>query len=358
MWLLPSQLSASVAAAEGSTWDSTPRSPEEFGSRVTWRGETFREFSPSPTSSEKPTQLPVFSRAWRSTAWLRLLCGRTCSPSTELRFVAWWTSCLAALRAKTLALPESEPGSTESAAGSSGNSSTLPMPSTPPASFGRTSEEQGSLFHASSVLSSRAATGARPSRFALLTWEPRTSAPASSSWPTATDAARMWPTATAERSGSNRGGGMGKVGEYRPSLETAAKQWPTPSASEASGGGQSPEQRTGHHLRLRDAVSSWQTPRASDGAKSGPNQSQHGKPAFTAQANGLRGLETSMPGEPSSSSGQTSRRLNPAFVEWLMGLPEGWSLVGLTGSDSWVTASSPPKRQRRLSSSRHNSDET
>lgn len=149
---------------------------------------------------------------------------------------------------------------------------------------------------------------------------------------------------------------MGKVGEYLPSLETAAKQWPTPSASEASGGGQSPEQRTGHHLRLRDAVSSWQTPRASDGAKSGPNQSQGGKPALAAQANGLRDLETSTPGEPSSSSGQTSRRLNPAFVEWLMGWPEGWSLPGLTGSDSWVTASSPPKRQRRLSSLRRNSE--
>lgn len=357
MWLLPSQLSASVAAAEGSTWDSTPRSPEEFGSRVTWRGETFREFSPSPTSSEKPTQLPVFSRAWRSTAWLRLLCGRTCSPSTELRFVAWWTSCLAALRAKTLALPESEPGSTESAAGSSGNSSTLPMPSTPPASFGRTSEEQGSLFHASSVLSSRAATGARPSRFALLTWEPRTSAPASSSWPTATDAARMWPTATAERSGSNRGGGMGKVGEYRPSLETAAKQWPTPKASEPTRA-DCPSEQARNSPSLRSVAENWQTPWASNGAKSGPNQSQGGKPALAAQANGLRGLETSAPGKPSSSNGQTSRRLNPAFVEWLMGWPEGWSLAGLTGSDSWATASSPPKRQRRLSSLRHNSDET
>jgi hypothetical protein len=39
-------------------------------------------------------------------------------------------------------------------------------------------------------------------------------------------------------------------------------------------------------------------------------------------------------GETSLSSGQTSpRRLNSAFVEWLMGFPEGWlSSAALTNS--------------------------
>lgn len=389
MWLLPSQLSASAAAAEGSTWDSTPRSPEEFGSAVTWRGETFREFSPSPTSSEKPTQQPVFSRAWRKTAWLRLLCGRTYSPSTERRFMAWWTSYLVEHRAKTSVSPGSELGSTESGAASSGASSMSPTPATRPVSSGRTSEEQGSLFLASSVLSSRAATGARPSRFALLTWEPRMSAPVSSSWPTATDAkqsgaasystasgrhsgttltdaARMWPTATATEA---KGGEDLRDRTNGVRLATAALQWASPSAS-LFNYAEAPESFQARSaallakgsrplgVNLGQQAQHWQTPRASDGAKAGPNRSQAGKPALAAQANGLRGLETSTPGAPSSSSGPTSRRLNPAFVEWLMGWPEGWSSCGLTGSDFWATESSPPKPPRRSSSSRRNSDET
>lgn len=110
----------------------------------------------------------------------------------------------------------------------------------------------------------------------------------------------------------------------------------------------------------------WQTPRASDGDKGGPNQSLRGKPSLTAQAStalawptpaardakgangpehlakerghhdqlpnavalwsGHPGPETSRGGPESSPSAPTSRRLNPAFVEWLMGWPEGWTL--------------------------------
>jgi hypothetical protein len=36
-------------------------------------------------------------------------------------------------------------------------------------------------------------------------------------------------------------------------------------------------------------------------------------------------LPTPTPGEQSSSDGPNSRRLNPNFVEWLMGWPPGWS---------------------------------
>lgn len=123
---------------------------------------------------------------------------------------------------------------------------------------------------------------------------------------------------------------MGKVGEYRPSLETAARQWPTATATEATGGEDLRDRTNG--VRLATAALQW--------------------------ANGLQDLATPPPGAPSSSSGQTSRRLNPAFVEWLMGWPEGWSSCGLTGSDFWATESSPPKPPRRLSSSRRSSDET
>lgn len=388
MWLLPSSLSASAAAAVGSTWDSSARSPEDFGSQVTWRGESFREFAPSPTSSEKPTPLPVFSRAWAKTPWLRRLCGLTCSPSTERLFMAWWTSLLAELRVKTSPSPASAPGSTESSRASSGDSSTSPMSSMLPASSGRMLGGQGALFPVSSTLSSRAATGARPSRFALLTWAPRTSASASSSWPTATatdakssgaaaystasgrhsgvtltDAARHWPTATASEA---KGGVDQRERANGVRLSTAASKWATPSAS-LFNYAETPEsfQRRSAALEakgwrplgvnLGQQANAWATPRASDGAKGGPNQSQGGKPALCAQASGHRALTMTPDGEVLSPDGLTSRRLNPAFVEWLMGWPEGWSIPsGLIDSDSSATASSPSKRRKPSNSSQSN----
>lgn len=159
-------------------------------------------------------------------------------------------------------------------------------------------------------------------------------------------------------------------------------------------------------VNLGQQAQTWQTPRASDGDKGGPNQSLKGKPSLTAQAstalawptpaardakgaNGPEHLakerghhdqlpnavalwsgrpdpETSRGGPESSPSAPTSRRLNPAFVEWLMNWPEGWSLpvvrsvngsslastpCGPTGSGSSETASCLPKPRRRSRSS-------
>jgi len=53
--------------------------------------------------------------------------------------------------------------------------------------------------------------------------------------------------------------------------------------------------------------------------------------------------ETPLPGPPSSTAGPTSprplkRRLNPRFVEWMMGWPLGWTAFAPV-----AMASSPPK---------------
>lgn len=119
-------------------------------------------------------------------------------------------------------------------------------------------------------------------------------------------------------------------------------------------------------VNLGQQAQGWPTPRSSDGDKGGPNQAQKGKPSLVALARGHQGLPTPTAGLESSPSGPTSRRLNPAFVEWLMGWPEGWSLPvvhsvsgsspistpsGSTGSDSSETASSRTKQQQRSRSS-------
>ena len=56
--------------------------------------------------------------------------------------------------------------------------------------------------------------------------------------------------------------------------------------------------------------------------------------------------------QPSSGSAPTSRRrLNPLFVEWLLGWPENWTSLAPLGSDSRATASSRSRRRSRGASS-------
>jgi hypothetical protein len=195
-----------------------------------------------------------------------------------------------------------------------------------------------------------------------------------------------------EKAKGQNGNGMGVP------LAMAAKLWPTPRASEN-------ENRTTHHQpsiaeghgrTLAGEASMWPTPGAADGDK-GPMRFQRGNPS-QGQASMLWATPMAMDGvKPSAgkraaddlthqaarwgtprandwkddsmgsapvngflsrqvqrheTSGPSSlpsvptspRRLNPAFVCWLMGWPEGWSDAGRslapTSFVAWGTASS------------------
>lgn len=84
----------------------------------------------------------------------------------------------------------------------------------------------------------------------------------------------------------------------------------------------------------------WMTPTARDYKDGGMN------PGSDLPTNSLRGrqvLRIGTDGERSSRIGPTShrQRLNPRFVEWLMGLPPGWTAAqGLTGCAHLETPSS------------------
>ena len=160
-------------------------------------------------------------------------------------------------------------------------------------------------------------------------------------------------------------------------LRTAAATWETPSVAVTAGtrltrGGD----RSSELLLSGQAVAAseqWSTPKASDGEKGGPNmrgskgdqplpaQAAHwptpmagaaGTDTYNAAGNsdfsrraeelakGVRAFamtDLSLPDRPTPSgekSSETRRRLNPLFVEWLMGWPEG-----LSGFDTAGTAS-------------------
>ena len=103
-----------------------------------------------------------------------------------------------------------------------------------------------------------------------------------------------WPTSTKTDAVSN--GGEGSSKRTRATLDYWAKNWPTPDASS-------------HKARMS-------------------GDSQQSKSLEPRSRSSHRALKISTCGPECSSS---HRRLNPVFVEWLMGLPMGWS-IARTGS--------------------------
>lgn len=131
--------------------------------------------------------------------------------------------------------------------------------------------------------------------------------------------AHLWPT-PAGMCSTDRSGKAGAGGEFAQ----MATSWPTPSARDGRSGLASEETLQDNARPLNEvAVSLWQTPMASEATRGG-NTFQRGNltPSGTSRLFGHQGRATSTPGEKSSRS---TKALNPRFVEWLMGLPFGWT---------------------------------
>ena len=138
-------------------------------------------------------------------------------------------------------------------------------------------------------------------------------------------------------------------------LEDQVSMWRTPDTNQC-GGAQGAEKRLagGHALRLQDQVSSWGTPTTRDWKDGDTSQAD-------VPTNGLLGRQVCeweaglsvrpMPagrmcwcGIPGCGLRSHKRKLNPMFVEWLMGWPLFWTDVS--------TACGPAAMESYLSSSR------
>lgn len=125
------------------------------------------------------------------------------------------------------------------------------------------------------------------------------------------------------------------------SVSGSSGNWPTPTAQDnAQVAGQYRNPRSG--TTLGGAVRMFPTPKATDGAKGGPN-SIHGSgslslPAFAARfptpaASGYRtagqpGMRRGQLTDPAMGAIGPGGRLNPEWVEWLMGWPVGHTASG------------------------------
>ncbi|MCR4373438.1 MAG: hypothetical protein NUW22_01155 [Acidobacteria bacterium] len=133
-------------------------------------------------------------------------------------------------------------------------------------------------------------------------------------------------------------------------LNRDARQWATPTVGNVTGGNANRGGDRAGELLLPGQAQNWQTPTVTDAAGRNYTYSSgnHDKPfaPLTGQATGRPGPATSTDGAPSSPSAPTSRRrLNPAFVTWLMGYPEGWLSLAPINCDCSETPSCP-HRQR------------
>ena len=124
----------------------------------------------------------------------------------------------------------------------------------------------------------------------------------------------LWPTATTQDNPQVRGQGK-TIGTNRgTTLGGAVRMWSTPTAAIAQGTTRPPT-KGGGSRDLRQDVKMWPTPRASKWKGTGP---------LGSKSHNHR-LEKGYLDATVQERNQVSGSLNPQWVEWLMGYPEGWT---------------------------------
>lgn len=308
MWLhIPAASLASVQATADSNWDSDL---------------PYRRLAPHVTLSGKPTQPRSLQRASQKNPWMTRLSGPTYPPSTLARGVASWIQSLG----DTPVNPSPSPVGAEE-----------PMT---PATCGPTSpDSSGNSTPAGASLRMSATTSTSDlnrSEMTFAAWatglKQEYSARRKSAQATAANACSSWPTP--RNSDMNRPGIHGTGGQ---DLRTIADLWPTPTTRDWKDGANPSEAVATNGLLVR-AAPRWMTPRARDAEAEGVEGGLRRLEKYSTQqlATQATTWASSHPdptpatsGPASSPSAPTSpRRLNPLFVGWLMGLPEGWLSAG------------------------------
>lgn len=330
----------------------------------------------APSVSWKGKLLPRRSwlRVLKTAPSTRLLFGRICGRSMAARGAALWISSLRATRASRSRSRAS--GAAGAIRGTSGRRShASSVSASPSGSSSKTSPATSRLDFAQSLASYNAwVIASRQDSLRRRKSALRTGASGCLPWPTAraedaescgnhpnrrgdslTGVARSWKTphglSATDRNGKTAGGG----GEFarqalawqtpatdsfrsrsgarkaEPGLDQQARQWRTPDAP-TSGGvrTRTGSDRKGHQVLLATQAAEWPTPVAQHQprGKNFTKSDGHYKP---------HDLSTAVASHPSAqvptstklgaSSSTSAPKLNPLFVESLMGLPLGWTAL-------------------------------
>ena len=140
------------------------------------------------------------------------------------------------------------------------------------------------------------------------------------------DKPKEWPTPTTQEYPhsdmelNEKGRRKPKKGktDHSLNLQDTAATWATPDSNQSTYSGQ------GYGPNIREQAANWSTPMAGDdGAKATVNSHQRGLISDADHFHG-RPVQQALSGDKSSAKDPTLPRLNPKFVEWLMGWPEDW----------------------------------
>lgn len=289
-----------------STSAASPCAREEGASN--WGSDLHLETATAASLTSKGKLMPLASlqRVWRKGGWIRHLAGLTLSPSTADAIVGEYLSLQPATRASHfLARDDSEEPTTQGTCGPTSPASSASA--NPSSSSWRTSPTTSTLDFLKSP-----------------------------------ESYKRW--ASALRQDCSR--------RKRSALHTEdsdSSSWRTPDAADPNRGAMDPLKRANanHQVFLKDQAVFWASPTSRDwkgGAESRIETMRLDTQAEIEFPSSRPDPETSTPGQPSLSNAPTSPlRLNPAFVEWLMGWPEGWTDAGApVASHSyhfWETAS-------------------
>ena len=156
--------------------------------------------------------------------------------------------------------------------------------------------------------------------------------------PTLLGAARMWPTPTVTSQAQTAEDPTAKQTGGTTLRGAAERRWTTPTASDAIGttAGTATHYTGGPSRSLRQDARRWGPPTARDWKDTpsrAPENSLLGRQVLTRPARGA---------VSSPATRRSPPRLNPRFVEWLMGLPRGWTAFAPLGTPSCPNR--PPSR--------------
>ena len=306
MWLYVPTSLASAPEPEASTSASDSRA-QLLARSVTWNG--------------KHSRWQTWSQRFKRVSWTTHLYGAILSPSTAALGVESWIGSLEESRASHTAPRDKSVEQTT--IGTFGP--------TPPESSEKS--DQASSSWRTFQVSHGITTSALGQSFGQWVTELRKdySRRLKSGLPTRDNGSLSWVTPTARDEKDRGHAQIERVDAGPAALGRQVLVWPTMTASDASS-------RMIHgrgDLKLDGAARMFPTPTSADGERTS-TEYMRGNPTLQGVASPLAQM-TSKSGHTCS---QKCRRLNPLFVEWLMGWPGGWTLLptGRIDSLSWETA--------------------
>ena len=267
----------------------------------------------------KPTLAQIWRLRAKDTPWVRRLFGRTLKPSTRTDFEIAYSSSLPDIRASLSVMPAGVGGAR--------------IQDTYGRIARKLSEQQTLPLFGSKTCEGTSLSDSKRSHKIYTTWvtelKREYSARRKLVRPTAANVSLFLPTPTTH-AGYNLSSPDAKI-RYGLNMMERHNLWPTPRARESGDYTRDQGKKGKERLTLTGAARFWGPPKASD-SKGSCRFGTKGHLRDAARSNlKAQVMEPGVVGQ-----------LNPTWVEWLMGLPMGWTDLDFAGTGSYQTKPSSP----------------